>query len=118
MLDSPKLLMFAIIVLLTVVGTAMDLTPTILILGPVLAPLVVRAGIDPVYFGVMFIMVGAIGLLTPPVGTVLNVVCGIAKIRMEAIIRGVWPYLIAYTALLVLFILVPELITAPASRFY
>ena len=118
MLDSPKLLMFAIIVLLTVVGTAMDLTPTILILGPVLAPLVVRAGIDPVYFGVMFIMVGAIGLLTPPVGTVLNVVCGIAKIRMESIIRGVWPYLVAYTALLTLFILVPELITAPASWFY
>ncbi|MBY5766981.1 TRAP transporter large permease subunit [Rhizobium leguminosarum] len=117
MLDSPKLLMLAIVILLTVVGTAMDLTPTILILGPVLAPLVVRAGIDSVYFGVMFILVGAVGLLTPPVGTVLNVVCGVARIRMEAIIRGVSPYLIAYTVLILLFVLVPELITMPARWF-
>lgn len=115
LLDQPKLLMLAIVVLLTLVGTAMDLTPTILILGPVLAPLVVRAGIDPVYFGVMFVLVCAVGLLTPPVGTVLNVVCGVARIRMEEIIRGVWPYLIAYTALLGLFVLVPELITVPAG---
>ncbi|GGB01205.1 dehydroascorbate transporter [Brucella endophytica] len=115
MLDQPKLLMLAIIVLLTLVGTAMDLTPTILILGPILSPLVVRAGIDPVYFGVMFVLVGAVGLLTPPVGTVLNVVAGVARIRMEGVIRGVWPYIIAYTALLGLFVLVPELITVPAK---
>ncbi|QPB22332.1 TRAP transporter large permease subunit [Rhizobium sp. 007] len=115
MLDHPRLLMAAIIVLLTLVGTAMDLTPTILILGPVMAPLVVRAGIDPVYFGVMFVLVGAVGLLTPPVGTVLNVVCGVARIRMEGIIRGVWPYIIAYTALLGLFVIFPELITIPAG---
>lgn len=116
-LDSPKLLMLAIIILLTLVGTAMDLTPTILILGPVLAPLVERAGIDPVYFGVMFILVGAVGLLTPPVGTVLNVVCGVGRIKMEAIIRGVSPYLIAYTLLILLFVLIPEMITVPLHWF-
>lgn len=115
MLDHPRLLMAAIIVLLTLVGTAMDLTPTILILGPVTAPLVARAGIDPVYFGVMFVLVGAVGLLTPPVGTVLNVVCGVARIRMEGIIRGVWPYIVAYTGLLALFVILPELITVPAG---
>jgi tripartite ATP-independent transporter DctM subunit len=115
MLDQPKLLMAAIVLLLIVVGTALDLTPTILILGPVLAPLAVAAGIDPVYFGVMFVLVGAVGLLTPPVGTVLNVVAGVARIRLEDVIRGVWPYLLAYTVLMVLFILFPELITVPAS---
>ena len=63
-----------------IVGTALDFTPTVLILTPVLMPVVLKAGIDPVYFGVMFIMNNAIGLITPPVGTVLNVVCGVAKI--------------------------------------
>lgn len=115
LLDNPKLLMAAIMVVLTLVGTAMDLTPTILILGPVLVPLITRAGIDPVYFGVMFVMVGAVGLLTPPVGTVLNVVCGVARVSMEGIIKGVWPYVITYTLLLGLFVIFPELITVPAS---
>ncbi|CAB3687367.1 Sialic acid TRAP transporter large permease protein SiaM [Achromobacter deleyi] len=114
-LDQPKLLMFALLVLLTLVGTVMDLTPTILILAPVLMPVVTKAGIDPVYFGVMFVMVGCVGLLTPPVGTVLNVVCGVARINMETICRGVWRYVVAYTLLLVLLVIFPELITVPAS---
>jgi len=115
MLDHPKWLMAVIVVLLILVGTAMDLTPTILILGPVLVPLITRAGIDPVYFGVMFVMVGAVGLLTPPVGTVLNVVCGVGRVSMEGIIRGVWPYVVAYTALIGLFVVFPEIITVPAQ---
>lgn len=114
-LDHPKLLMFALLLLLTVIGTVMDLTPTILILAPVLMPVVTHAGIDPVYFGVMFVMVGCVGLLTPPVGTVLNVVCGVARINMETICRGVWRYVAAYTLLLVLLVIFPELITVPAS---
>ncbi|MGB3431514.1 TRAP transporter large permease [Achromobacter sp.] len=113
-LDQPRLLMFALLILLTLVGTVMDLTPTILILAPVLMPVVTKAGIDPVYFGVMFVMVGCVGLLTPPVGTVLNVVCGVARINMETIIRGVWRYVAAYTLLLVLLVIFPELITVPA----
>lgn len=114
-LDHPKLLMFALLLLLTLIGTVMDLTPTILILAPVLMPVVTQAGIDPVYFGVMFVMVGCVGLLTPPVGTVLNVVCGVARINMETICRGVWRYVAAYTLLLVLLVIFPELITIPAS---
>ena len=114
-LDHPKLLMFALLVLLTLVGTVMALTPTILILAPVLMPVVTQAGIDPVYFGVMFVMVGCVGLLTPPVGTVLNVVCGVARINMETICKGVWRYVVAYTLLLILLVIFPELITVPAS---
>lgn len=114
-LDHPRLLMFALLVLLTLVGMVMDLTPTILILAPVLMPVVTQAGIDPVYFGVMFVMVGCVGLLTPPVGTVLNVVCGVARINMETICRGVWRYVLAYTLLLILLVIFPELITVPAS---
>ena len=82
-------------VLVVIVGTALDMTPTILILTPVLMPIVKQAGIDPIYFGVLFIINNSIGLITPPVGTVLNVVCGVAKIKMDDIIKGVWPFMIA-----------------------
>jgi TRAP-type transport system large permease protein len=71
-MGNPTLLLIAIMLLVMVVGTAMDMTPTILILTPVLMPVVKAAGIDPVYFGVLFIINNAIGLITPPVGTVLN----------------------------------------------
>ncbi len=118
LVESPTLLMFAIVILLTLIGTAMDLTPTILILAPVLMPVIKKAGIDPTYFGVVFIMVGCTGLLTPPVGTVLNVVCGVAKIRMEDIIKGVWPYVLAYTGLIALLVIFPEIVLAPMRWFY
>jgi len=80
-----KLLMFAIMVLAMVVGTALDMTPTILLLTPVLMPVVKAAGIDPVYFGVLFIINNAIGLITPPVGTVLNAVAGVGKVSMDEV---------------------------------
>ena len=117
LLDDPKLLMFAIMVIVMLVGTAMDMTPTILILTPVLMPVVKAAGIDPVYFGVLFIMNNAIGLVTPPVGTVLNVVAGVGKLKMDAVTRGVVPFMIAEFALLFLFVLFPQLVTVPAKWF-
>ena len=79
------------------------MAPTILILTPILMPIVKQAGIDPVYFGVLFIINNAIGLITPPVGVVLNVVCGVSRISMEDIIKGVWPFMIAQ--LIVLFLM-------------
>jgi len=112
-MDSPILLMFVIMVLIVVVGTALDLMPTVLILGPILVPVVKQAGIDPYYFGVMFMMNNAIGLLTPPVGTVLNVVAGVSKEKLDDVIKGVWPFLLAETALMFLLVFVPELVTVP-----
>ena len=117
LMGNPTVLMVAIMLLLLAVGIVMDLTPTILVMGPVLLPVAVKAGIDPIYFGVMFILVGTIGLITPPICTVLNVVCGVAKISMESATRGVWPFLLAYTALLALFIAFPGIITAPMVWF-
>jgi len=115
LMDSPQLLMAAMMVLVIVVGTALDFVPTVLILTPVLMPIVTQAGIDPVYFGVLFIINNAIGMITPPVGVVLNVVCGIGKIRMEDAVRGVWPFLVAETAILFALVLFPSLVTVPAS---
>jgi tripartite ATP-independent transporter DctM subunit len=110
---NKMLLMFIMMVLIVVVGTALDFTPTVLILTPVLMPLVLKAGIDPVYFGVMFIMNNAIGLITPPVGTVLNVVCGVAKISMDEAFKGVLPFLLAQLAVLFLLVLFPSIVTVP-----
>ncbi|MFD4817957.1 TRAP transporter large permease subunit [Peribacillus butanolivorans] len=116
-LDHPLLLLIMINLLVIVVGTAMDMTPTILILTPVLMPLVEAAGIDPVYFGVLFILNNAIGLLTPPVGTVLNVMCGISKISMEDIMKGIWPFLLVEVIVLILLILFPSLVLVPLGWF-
>ncbi|MFS0669189.1 TRAP transporter large permease subunit [Peribacillus frigoritolerans] len=116
-MDHPLLLLVMINLLVIVVGTAMDMTPTILILTPVLMPLVVAAGIDPVYFGVLFILNNAIGLLTPPVGTVLNVMCGISKISMEDIMKGIWPFLLVEVIVLILLILFPSLVLVPLEWF-
>lgn len=116
--QSPMLLMVAMMLLVFAVGTALDFIPTVLILTPVLMPLVKQAGIDPVYFGVLFIMNNAIGLLTPPVGTVLNVVCAVGGVPMDRVIRGVMPFLIAQLVVLALLILFPALVTEPARFFY
>ena len=118
LLDKPMLLMFAIMVITMVVGTAMDMTPTILILTPVLMPLVKAAGIDPVYFGVLFIMNNAIGLVTPPVGTVLNVVAGVGRMKMDEVTRGVIPFMCAQFGLLFLLVLFPQIVLWPLKLFY
>jgi tripartite ATP-independent transporter DctM subunit len=107
------LLMVAINVLVFVVGTAMDLTPTVLILTPVLMPIIVKAGIDPVYFGVVFILNNAIGLLTPPVGTVLNAACGAGKVQMDDLMKDIMPFLLVETAVLIALIFFPELVLVP-----
>lgn len=117
LLQHPTLLMLAMMLLVIAVGTAMDMTPTVLILTPVLMPVVNAAGIDPVYFGVLFIMNNAIGLVTPPVGTVLNVVAGVGRMSMDRITMGVLPFMIAQFGLLLLLVFCPWLVTVPARWF-
>ena len=117
-LDSPRLLMFAIMVITMVVGTALDMTPTILLLTPVLMPLVKAAGIDPVYFGVLFIINNAIGLITPPVGTVLNAVAGVGKVSMDEVTRGVMPFMVAQFIIMFAMVAFPALVMVPARWFY
>ncbi len=114
-MGNKTMLMIVIMLLVMVVGTALDFTPTVLILTPVLMPVIKQAGIDPIYFGVLFIINNAIGLITPPVGIVLNVVCGVARIPMTLVIRGVWPFLVAQTAAMFLLILFPQLVTVPLA---
>jgi TRAP-type transport system large permease protein len=117
LMHDPRVLMGAVMLLLLAIGTVMDLTPTILVMAPVLMPLAVKAGIDSTYFGVMFVLVGTLGLIHPPVCTVLNVVCGVAKISLESATKGIWPFLLAYIVLIASFIVFPGLITVPMAWF-
>ena len=116
-MGNQTLLLIAIMVLVMAVGTAMDMTPTILIMTPVLMPVIKAAGIDPVYFGVLFIINNAIGLITPPVGTVLNVVAGVGKMSMDDVTKGVIPFMIAEFTVMFLMVLFPWLVTGPAKWF-
>ncbi|WP_026793259.1 TRAP transporter large permease subunit [Pleomorphomonas oryzae] len=117
-MHEPRLLMAMICLLLLAVGTVMDLTPTILVLGPVLMPIATTAGIDPLYFGVMFVLIGTLGLIHPPVCTVLNTVSAIARISLERATVGIWPFLLVYLVLFVLMIIFPEIITVPSHLFH
>jgi len=115
LVESPRLLMVVMMLVLVMIGTSLDLTPTILIFSPVMLPIAVKAGIDPVYFGLMFVLNGSIGLITPPVGTVLNVVASVGRMPLHSVIRGISPFLMTYIAILALFIAFPQIVTAPVT---
>ncbi|MEW9805667.1 TRAP transporter large permease [Mesorhizobium marinum] len=111
---EPQLFMLVVVGLVIVIGMAMDMVPIILILVPVLLPVAVSAGVDPVYFGVIFLIACSIGLITPPVGTVLNVVAGVSRIPFMQVVRGVWPYVVTLILALGLMIAFPAMVIAPA----
>ncbi len=115
LVNNPRILMAVMMLVLVVIGTSLDLTPTILIFAPVMLPIAVKADIDPVYFGLMFVLNGAIGLITPPVGTVLNVVGSIGRMSMSQVVKGVNPFLFTYIAILVLFVIFPQFVIWPVQ---
>lgn len=111
LIDNPRTLMLVNMLLVLAVGTVMDLAPAVLILVPLLMPVIKLAGIDPVYFGLMFVINRSIGLITsPPVGNVLNVVCGVGRVPMSQAVKGAAPFIAAYLVLLGLFIAFPDII--------
>jgi tripartite ATP-independent transporter DctM subunit len=113
LVDHPKLLLLSIMVLILVIGTMLDMGPTILILAPVLLPVVQEAGIDPIYFGVIFVINTAIGLVTPPVGIVLSVSAGVSGVPMHKVAKGSMPFLASQVAILILLVIFPQIVLAP-----
>jgi len=107
--DNPLVLLLLVNVLLLLVGTFLETTAALIVFIPILVPLVTSVGIDPVMFGVIMVLNLVIGLVTPPVGVVLFVTSGIAKLRLEALIRAIWPYLLVMLGVLLLVILFPVL---------
>ena len=111
----PFLLLITLNIVFIVLGMVMDITPIILIFAPVFYPLVNAAGIDPYYFALLMVINLSIGLITPPMGSVLFVGCSVAKLPITKLIRGILPFLFAELGYLLLCIFVPEVITVPAS---
>ncbi|HTN67524.1 MAG TPA: TRAP transporter large permease subunit [Burkholderiaceae bacterium] len=112
---SPLTLTIAMMLVVFFAGMVLDFIPIVLIFTPVFLPIAQQAGIDPVYFGVIFIMNCSIGMITPPVGVVLNVVSSIGKVTMAQAVRGVLPFLVAETIILVALVLFPALVMVPAG---
>ena len=112
---SQLLLLVAMMVVIFLSGMVLDFIPIVLIFTPVFMPIVLEAGIDPVYFGVIFIINCSLGMITPPVGVVLNVVSSIGKVTMAQATRGVMPFLLAELVVLVALVLFPALVTVPAG---
>jgi len=112
---SQMLLVAAMMVAIFFAGMVLDFIPIVLIFTPVFLPIATQAGIDPVYLGVVFIMNCSIGMITPPVGVVLNVVSSVGKISFAQAARGVLPFLLAETLVLALLVLFPPLVQVPAG---
>jgi TRAP-type transport system large permease protein len=110
-LGKPWLIMFWINILLLMVGCVMDLTPALLILGPILLPVVVQFGYDPVYFGVVMVVNLCIGLITPPVGTVLYIGCGLSKLSMARLTPAIASFIAVMVVVLFFITYVPWTIT-------
>lgn len=115
--SNPTVLLLILMVFLLFVGCVMDMTPAILIFTPVLLPVVTAAGVDPVYFGILMVINLCIGLITPPVGTVLYVGCGISKISIMDITKGIWPFLLIQFTILILLVLFPQIVMVPLEWF-
>ena len=113
--EHPLALTAAMMAVVFLAGMVLDFIPIVLIFTPVFLPIVQQAGIDPVYFGVIFIINCSLGMITPPVGVVLNVVSSIGKVTLGQAARGVLPFLMAELAVLVALVLWPALVMVPAS---
>jgi tripartite ATP-independent transporter DctM subunit len=107
--SNPYLILFYINIMLLILGTLMDMAPLILILTPILLPVVKTLGVDPVHFGIIIMVNLGIGLLTPPVGSVLFVGSAVGKIKIEALVKAMYPFFVVLLLLLALVTYVPAL---------
>jgi tripartite ATP-independent transporter DctM subunit len=105
--DNRYVILLLINLLLLVLGTLMDMAPLILILTPILLPLVVKLGVDPVHFGMIMMVNLGIGLLTPPVGAVLFVGSAVAKLKIEVVVRALYPFFGAMLLVLAMVTYIP-----------
>lgn len=117
LINYPTLLLVAVIVLVLILGLILDISPILLIVVPIVLPLLTSVGYDAAYVGILIVLAGAIGLITPPVGAVLSVGVSVGKMTMMQLVKGIWPYIVAYIILLLLFIIFPGIIMIPTEWF-
>jgi len=114
---SPWVFLLIVNIFLLIVGCLIDLSAAIIMFVPILAPVAIAYGVDPLHFGFIVVLNLVIGLLTPPVGVCLFVVAGIAGISLERLVRAVWPFLLWQLAILALVTYVPAVCTAIPRLF-
>ncbi|MGH8176885.1 MAG: TRAP transporter large permease [Steroidobacter sp.] len=107
--DSKAAILMLLVVVLLILGTFMDLAPLIIICTPIFLPVAKAFGVDPVHFGVILILNAGIGLVTPPVGSVLFVGAAIGNISVTEALRSIWPFYIAAFVVLMFVVYVPAL---------
>ena len=105
--ENPLVILLIINLMLLLLGTFMDMSPLIIITTPIFLPVVANLGMDPVQFGIMLILNLGLGLVTPPVGSVLFVGCAVGKIRIEKTFKSIWPFYLAFIAVLILVTYIP-----------
>jgi tripartite ATP-independent transporter DctM subunit len=116
--DDKLTLLLLVNITLLVLGTFMDMAPVLLVATPILLPAVAAVGVDPVHFGIIMMLNLSVGLITPPVGTVLFVGCAIGKVSIEQATRHLWPFWLAMLAVLLLVTYIPDLALWIPRMFY
>ena len=106
--ENPLIILLIVNLILLMLGTFMDMSPLIVITTPIFLPVMVGIGMDPVQFGIMLILNLGLGLVTPPVGTVLFVTCAVGGIRIEDTLRSIWPFYLVFIAVLALVTYLPS----------
>jgi TRAP-type C4-dicarboxylate transport system permease large subunit len=91
--SDPAVFLFLAIVFLILIGCVLDNIAAMIMIAPILTPTAEQYGIDPLHFGMVFVLSSVIGMLTPPVGAVLFTVCGVAKVPMEEVVKESLPLL-------------------------
>ncbi|MGM7723369.1 TRAP transporter large permease [Metabacillus sp. Hm71] len=108
--DNPLIILLIINILLLLLGAPMDMAPMILIMTPILLPVVTSFGMDPIHFGIILILNAGLGLLTPPVGTVLFVGCAIGKVSIQSGTKAMLPFFYAMLVVLLIITYIPEVV--------
>jgi tripartite ATP-independent transporter DctM subunit len=107
--DNKYVILFLVNILLLILGCLCDMAPSILIVTPILLPVMVNFGVDPVHFGMIMMLNLGIGLCHPPVGSILFVGCAVGKVSIEQVIKTIWPFYGVMFAVLMLVTYVPAL---------
>jgi TRAP-type C4-dicarboxylate transport system permease large subunit len=107
--DNKYVMLLLINILLLALGTFMDLAPMLLICTPILLPMMIKLGVDPVHFGMIMLINLGIGLITPPVGPTLFVGCAIGKVTIEQVSKELWPFYGAMCMALLIITYVPAI---------
>ena len=106
---NPKLILLMILILMLIVGMFMDIAAALIILGPILHPIAVGIGMDPIHFGIVMVLSLNIALMTPPVGACLFVACSISRISLAQLSKAIWPYIVMEVVALFLVAYIPEI---------